>query len=104
MKSNEVNDGHSAVLSTAGVGFTVGQSVRLRVNAWNPPSEDGPGGLYGKRGDKLIVKEIGPASYHHPIAVHHEDVTDGSAFGVRADEIEPWREVTPNAKQMETIQ
>lgn len=76
----------------AGLGFTVGQAVRLRVTAWDPPSGDSPGGVFGNKGDKLIVKAIGPATYIHPIAVHHEDVADGSAFSVSANEIEPWGE------------
>ena len=45
-----------------------------------------------RKGDKLIVKSIGPETWINPIAVHHEDVTDCSAFSVRADEIEAWIE------------
>ena len=81
-----------AVLSTAGLGITVGQAVRLRVTAWDPPDGDTPGGVFGERGDKVIVKAIGPSARTHPIAVHHEHITDGSTFSVSAHEIEPWIE------------
>jgi hypothetical protein len=87
---NEAAGGAS--LSDAGFGFTVGQEIRLRVRVWAPDTGDAPGGLLGNRGDKLIVKNIGDATYHFPIAVHHPEVTDGTAFGVTAAEIEPWSE------------
>lgn len=83
------------ILSTAAFGVTVGQEVRLRSNVWESANEYSPGGLCGKRGDKLIVKTVMPETYYFPIAVHHPEVTNGNAFCVRADEIEPWQ-MTPN--------
>ncbi len=73
-----------------GFGYTVGQEVRLRVNAWDPPSDHSPGSLHGARGDKLIVAAIYTRGYEFPIAVHHPEITDGRTFSVKASEIEPW--------------
>mgnify|MGYP003441676635 CR=1 FL=1 len=80
----------AVVGSNVGFGFTVGQEVRLRVNAWDPPSAESPGGLYGARGDKPIVAAIHSKGYEFPIAVHHPEITDGRTFSVKATEIEPW--------------
>lgn len=72
--------------------YTVGQAVRLKTDAYDAPSGDHPGLVYGRSGDKLIVRRVDDATWQHPIAVAHEDVTDGTCFCVQADEIEPWVE------------
>lgn len=72
--------------------FNVGDAVRLKEAVGDGPSGDSPGGTYGLAGDKLIVRHVNDATYQYPIAVSHEDVTDGTCFRVQAGEIEPWVE------------
>lgn len=68
----------------------IGMAVRLLVTASDDPSGESPGGVYARPGEKLIIKRVGPPTFTYPVAVHHEIVTDGSAFAVKAEEIEPW--------------
>lgn len=78
-------------------GYTVGQAVRLKADAYDAPTGDHPLLSYGHAGDKLIVRRIDDATYQYPIAVSHETVTDGTCFRVQADEIEPWVETEEKA-------
>ena len=87
----------SAQDGAKGSAFHVGQAVRMLNDASDPPSEDSPGGIYARRGERLIVKRIGSPAYPFPIRLAHEDRNDGKTFGVEAREIEPWDSL-PNSE------
>lgn len=66
--------------------YKEGDVVYALKNVVESPSGDSPGGQLCRWGDKLIVKCYGDFN-PKMIAVHHEHVTDGSAFYVHAHEI-----------------
>ena len=70
--------------------YNVGDAVRLKEAVGDPPSGDRPGGVYGRPGEKVIVRRVYSADSPFPLAVSHKDVTDGRCFGVELAEIEPW--------------
>ena len=73
--------------------FSPGQVVRPLADCYEPTDDHSPGGYLGRKGDKIVVKEVKDTAYSYSVAVHHEGVTDGSAFMVSPTEIEPWIDV-----------
>ena len=68
--------------------YSTGQRVRMLKSVGDPPSGDSPGGTCAFKGDIVIVRKVNLNAEWFPFHVSHEDVTDGSTFGVAADEIE----------------
>lgn len=70
--------------------YQVGEKVRLTQSIYDD-GPDKPPGMVGKKGDVVIIKEI----FNRSLAVHHADVTDGSAFLVFRGEFCPTFEGNP---------
>lgn len=64
----------------------VGDKVELTQSIYDDGEDHYPPGYLGLKGDIVIIKTIYP---HGHLAVHHEDVTDGSAFKVFKEEYKP---------------
>ena len=71
----------------AAAGYVVGQRVIAARTIDEGPSEDGPGQLFCRKGEELIVREI-TTFKHWPIYVSHDGRTDCS-FGVEAADLLP---------------
>ena len=67
--------------------MNVGDKVVLTKNIWDPASDESPGGMLGKRGDILIIKEV--SNRAHPFMVAHEWYMGAGGFCVNDTEIKP---------------
>ncbi|MGV3581875.1 MAG: hypothetical protein ACO1N8_06185 [Methylophilus sp.] len=65
--------------------YKVGEKVRLTQSIYDDGADHHPPCWIATKGEIVIVKEVREKS----LAVHHEDVTDGSAFIVYVGEFCP---------------
>ena len=73
----------------------VNDTVFALKDVIDPPSGDSPGGRLCRFGDKLIVRKVREGN-EFKYLVSHEDVVDGSGFGVTPLEISKMRHFDHN--------